>query len=133
MSDLERLESIKAGILGAIAFTFSYLLLEGLRVNLASNLSYIPNGWIKVPISLITGALFTITYRYILQGTDNPHLKEGAVFAFGLVRGFVPVESTSDILNHWGELSLILGENLLSFLLTRMIIDWAFERGWIKN
>jgi hypothetical protein len=133
MSDLERLESIKAGILGAIAFTVSYFILEGIRVNLAFNMEYNPNLWIKLPISLLTGALFAITYRYIIQGTDNSHLQEGAVFAFGLVRGLVPLEFTSDILNHWGELSLILGENLLYFWLTRLVIDLAFEQGWIRN
>lgn len=131
MSDLERLESIKAGILGAIAFTFSYLIGEGIRSILLMNWGNEANLWLKLAIALLSGALFGITYRYIIRGEDNSHLKEGAVLAFGLVRGCVPLELKPSLLDNLGELSLILGENIFYFLFTRLILDWAFNQGWI--
>ncbi len=132
MSDLERLESIKSGILGAIAFTLIYLTWGLIQSFLGFNLDNWLDLLIKGTISLITGALFGITYRYIIQGEDNSHLRDGAVLAFGLVRGLVPLEFNAELISNIIELSLILGENLLYFWITRLLLDFAFNKGWIR-
>ncbi|MEA5532454.1 hypothetical protein [Crocosphaera sp. XPORK-15E] len=133
MSDLERLESVKAGCLGAIAFTVSYLITWGLNYAFWANHCFdLLSLGLKMAIALISGFLFAVTYRYIIRNDNNSHLKDGAVFAFGLVRGLVPVEMSPNFLDSLGQLSLLGIESILCFTIARLTLDFAFHRRWIK-
>ena len=133
VSNLERLESIKAGLLGAIAFTVTYVIVMGFNA-----IVWDDDPWgifalgLKIAIALVSGFLFAVTYRYIVRNDHNTHLKDGAVFAFGLVRGLVPVELSPNLWDHLGELSLLGIESILCFTVVRFSLDMAFHRRWIK-
>ncbi|MBR8832010.1 MAG: hypothetical protein N5P05_001681 [Chroococcopsis gigantea SAG 12.99] len=128
----ERLESLKAGILGAAGFTSVYLFFVALHYFLAQESYPFISILVKVFVSALSGFLFAVTYRYVIRDDDNPHLKDGAVAAFSLVRGLVPLQ--------WGDgstmeallLCLFLGESFICFLLTRWLIDRGFESGFVK-
>lgn len=137
----ERIESIKVGMLGGISFFLAdiiFLLLNNfglakkwslflpLNLNLGLNLA------LQLGISFFTGFLFAVTYRYIIRTDENPHLKDGAVFAFGLVRALVFVETSANILEDFLPI-LVLGiETIISFFITRLILDLAFSKQFIK-
>ncbi|MDJ0599850.1 MAG: hypothetical protein QNJ37_13520 [Crocosphaera sp.] len=133
MSNLERIESVKAGYLGGMGFTFPYVLI--LAINYGTwdvHVSDLISLGIKVAIAFISGFLFAVTYRYIVRTDKNGHLKDGAVLAFGLVRGLVPVEISSDIFHHLGQLTILGIESIICFAVARFCLEFAFERGWIK-
>ncbi len=133
VSDLERIESLKAGSLGAIAFTGTYLI--AMLINsflIESDPLEILTVGLKVAIALLSGFLFSVTYRYIIRRDHNSHLKDGAVLAFGLVRGLVPVEMSANLINNLGQLSLLAVESILCFSIARFCLDLAFHRRWIK-
>lgn len=136
----ERIESLKAGITGAAAMLPVLLLMIFLEPRLATLIAnpidwtpvwQTPTVWLKSAIVLFSGFLFGATYRYIIRQDTNPHLKSGAVMAFGLVRGLAQVEVNGDQIA-----PLLLGvgvlESLLLFASAASILDWAIGRGWIK-
>ncbi|OKH26737.1 hypothetical protein NIES593_01420 [Hydrococcus rivularis NIES-593] len=141
VSAAERIESCKAGGLGAIAFAFAYFIaalvnslvlavrvesLAQLQVSVGVELA------VKVAIALLSGFLFGVTYRYIIRNDGNSHLKDGAVLAFGLVRGLASIE-TSDylVLGVW--LPTALGvESVFCFAIARLVLDLALSCGWIE-
>lgn len=133
MSNLERIESIKAGFGGAIAFTFSYGIVLGLNDLIWEDdtLNLVSLG-LKIAIALINGFLFGVTYRYIIRTDNNAHLKDGAVFAFGLVRGLVPVEMSTHLWNNLTQLGILGIESIICFAVARFGLDFAFSRRWIK-
>ncbi|HEY9599409.1 MAG TPA: hypothetical protein V6D33_17230, partial [Cyanophyceae cyanobacterium] len=62
----------------------------------------------------------------------NPHLKDGAVLAFGLVRGLAPVEiqaQFTDSIWLWGVLGI---ESIGCFAIARFTLDWAIHQHWVK-
>ncbi len=132
VSTLERIESIKAGILGMSSFTFCHCFFLVIKGHLTLFWFFSPDLIFKILIALITGGLFGLTYRYIIRGEDNTHLKDGAVLAFGLVRGLASLESTPHFLETWQQSSLILGESCLCFFIARLTLDWAFMQGWVS-
>ena len=136
----ERLESVKAGLVGALAATtmFGALVLV--------------NRWLLIPrvvqlaplqfeaaftvltsgaIAALSGFLFGITYRYIIRQDKNPHLNSGAVLAFGLVRGFTQAESKLETI---ALLPLVIlgAESVLLFAGARLVLDWTLFQGWVK-
>lgn len=137
----ERLESVKAGLTGALAAG----LVSGALVLVNSWLSLHVTQLAALPttpdnvrmligglIALLSGFLFGMTYRYIIRQDQNPHLKSGAVLAFGLVRGLAQVEGKLDepiaLLP-----SVMLGaESLLLFTGARFVLDTALWEGWVK-
>ena len=125
----DRIESLKVGLLGACSFTLAYALLGGLLGQVFPDGSIIDGPKrIQLATELLSGFLFAVTYRYVIRDDANSHLKEGAVFAFGLVRGFSPWEMG----DNFELLSLFLAQNLVAFLLTRWVVDFALSRSWIK-
>lgn len=132
LTTAERIESFKIGTLAAIAFTLSY----SLTILSLSRMFGIfsPLGWLSVAIAFLSGFLFGVTYRYIVQNQENPHLKDGAVLAFGLVRGLVPLETTTSegFNEHLPLIGLFLAQSLLCFAITRSVLDLAFGNGWLK-
>lgn len=126
----ERIESLKIGFLAAVAFTVAYLLTLVIQLKFVSDLTSF--GWVQIAIAALSGFLFGVTYRYIVQNQENPHLKEGTVLAFGLVRGLVPLETSNGLNEHFLSLSLFVGESLFCFAIARWCLDLAFSYGWLK-
>ena len=128
----ERLESLKAGGLsGAVAAAVAL----GLTL-LNTLLGQGPAALIPVNLgaAAISGALFGVTYRYIVRQDGNPQLAAGAVGAFGLVRGLAQLEvrlSQPPIPPVWW-LALTLVESLLLFALIKTLLQVALTRGWIQ-
>ena len=103
----ERIESLKAGGIAGIAFGITYGL--SVLVNRAFGLNA-EETLIKLAIALLSGFLFGVTYRYIIRTDSNSHLKEGAILAFGLVRGGGLAEMTDPLLDNGVFLAIVLLE-----------------------
>jgi hypothetical protein len=136
----ERIESLKAGILSALSLTFSYGIttlgnswvlaqFEGLAALQSTNIT---NLLVKLAIAFFSGFLFGITYRYIIRDDQNSHLKEGAVLAFGLVRGLAPVEVETNLAESFWVLGVLGVESIVYFTLARFTLDWALHHHWVK-
>ncbi|MDJ0688855.1 MAG: hypothetical protein QNJ41_10120 [Xenococcaceae cyanobacterium MO_188.B32] len=133
----ERIESFKAGMLAAIFFVFAEFaitifnicVLPDLGEQLISfNQSWGVNLLIRGGIAWISGFLFGVTYRYIIRGDRNSHLNDGAVLAFGLVRGLVFLEETTIF---WSS-SILVIESILCFAIARLSLDLALRYKLIK-
>ena len=150
MRNLDRQESIKSAVLAAIVTGIAALILAGGNHILASSASSFSlnllealhpqtlvhlelwTGAADVAIAMFSGALFGITYRYIASQQDNPHLRSGAVGAFGLVRGLALLEMGWVQGEAWLVL-LVLGiESLVLFAIAAAILDICFQRNWVK-
>ncbi|OUL19649.1 hypothetical protein BV378_32375 [Nostoc sp. RF31YmG] len=138
----ERLESLKAGIIGGICLCLAFIITSLLNTlvlvkyypTLASlkieplNLDFLLSG----AIASFSGLLFGVTYRYIIRQDKNPQLKAGGIFAFGLVRGLTQIEigwySTATILPY-----LVLAlESVSWFAIAAIALDTAMQLGWLK-
>ena len=133
----ERIESVKAGILSSAIFGIvegivilannsltSGLGIESLQWQTTSSIDFC---W-RIAIAIGSGFLFGVTYRYIIRSDRNLHLKDGAVLAFGLVRGFALIEGT-DFTLLW---LLLIIESVLGFAISRFSLDLALEFKLIK-
>ncbi|MGF1515015.1 MAG: hypothetical protein ACFB5Z_15145 [Elainellaceae cyanobacterium] len=144
----ERLESLKTGALSAAiaaSVTLSFKLLHAALLQhplvgavrpdvrphaIALLLSAIP--FLTAVISgAVSGALFGITYRYIVRQDDNPQLAAGAVGAFGLVRGLALVEVGIGHQAGWA-LALTLGESVGLFAIAQVVLKIALRRRWLR-
>lgn len=87
---LQRLESLKAAVLGAVVGGVAVTPVAFLHCCVAALLSDYPllSQWeFTVDTSSLEAALFAIVYRYaVRRGDDNPMLNQGVVGAFVLVR-----------------------------------------------
>lgn len=134
----ERVESLKAGLAGAVAATSAFGLVAagqvwldlGLDLGLVTSASAL--GW-QTAVALLSGFLFGVTYRYVMRADRNSHLQSGAVLAFGLVRGLAPIQSLRLDWQAALQLGLQLTESLLLFGLAALLIDWLMQRGWIQR
>ncbi|MGQ4646711.1 hypothetical protein [Lyngbya aestuarii] len=138
----ERIESLKAGLLSAFALTLAYgsiavgnslVLSQQFEALTTLQISTIPELFVKVGIAFLSGFLFGVTYRYIVREDQNPHLKDGAVLAFGLVRGLAPVEGQQNLTAVFWLLGILGVESICCFAIARIILDWALHRHWIKT
>ena len=119
----ERIESIQVGSISALAFLVPYLLFLTVdRLFLGESLTVIGT-FVKISGAIISGFLFGVTYRYVVRNDDNPHLKDGTVAAFALVRGLVPLQLSTDLIADSGRLSLFLGESFICFLSSRLLLE----------
>jgi hypothetical protein len=119
----ERIESIQVGSISALAFLVPYLLFLIVdRLLLGESLTVIGT-FVKISGAIISGFLFGVTYRYVVRNDDNPHLKDGTVAAFALVRGLVPLQLSTDLIADSGRLSLFLGESFICFLSSRLLLE----------
>lgn len=145
----ERMESLKAGLIGAVGSTLAALIwalgVQGLqtaqgvpREALQAGLGAIAAlGW-TIPglahgaIALLSGFLFGVTYRYVVRQDANPHLKSGAVMAFGLVRGLAEIDQIWPTLQpQWSAMLPVL-ESVLIFAIARILLDIALASGWVR-
>lgn len=138
----DRLESLKAGVLGAIAagvvqvittlahrFTAFHQIEDW--VNLPNSLTN-QAGLVRLGIALLTGFLFGITYRYIVRQDPNPQIKTGAVIAFALVRGLAQVDVEVPLQNFLLLVGIRIPESLLMFAAAYLLLDWCMKQGWIR-
>jgi hypothetical protein len=125
----ERMESLKAGGISGMAFLIVY----GLFILVNHNFG-IPSQetLVKLAIALLSGFLFGVTYRYIIRTDSNSHLKEGAILAFGLVRGGGLAEMTDHLLDNGVFLAIVLLEGIIGFAIARFCLDIALSRQWLK-
>ena len=132
----ERIESVKAGILASAIFG----LMDALTIALNYSLESIAIDWqmwqitsvtdlaVRFAIALMSGFLFGVTYRYIIRGDRNSHLQEGAILAFGLVRGLALIEGTA-ITPLW---LLLIGESIGGFAIASWSLNFAMKLKLIK-
>lgn len=126
----ERLESLKAGGLAAIAFTGIYGITVAIHFFLGKTETRVP--LLNIGSALLSGFLFGVTYRYIIRNDANPHLRDGAVLAFTLVRGSGLLEGLDSPLTQGLPLLLGLLESLIGFAIARSCLDFALGRQWLK-
>lgn len=128
----ERVESLKAGTLAAIAGAIAFSVMLVIQHGLIGESS---DSWVelgKVAIAGFSGFLFGVTYRYIIRQDANPHLKSGAILAFGLVRGLAPLEISWEMLQHWLIFGLGIGESIAIFAVAAAVLDWGMSQNWLK-
>lgn len=131
---VERIESVKAGVVGATAFVVAELLLWAIpigdfRLTLPVLVS---DGWlVQLAIGAVSGFLFGVTYRYVIRDDRNSHLNDGAVLAFGLVRGLAEVEQNLVLTELLPGLFLIV-QSIICFAIARLILDLAIARKFLK-
>lgn len=137
----ERIESCKAGILASIVFSIGEL-----GLSLFNTIVLISYGeqfahlrvcgeaefLISEAIAGMSGFLFGVTYRYIIRGDDNSHLKDGSVLAFGIIRGLALWEGIGIGTGQLWSGGVLFGESLFCFALTRFLLDFALQRQLIK-
>jgi hypothetical protein len=122
----ERIESLKAGSLGAIATTIAFSLMALIPIQPIA----FPLIGVRVAIALVTGFLFGVTYRYIVRQDDNSHLREGAVLAFGLVRGLAQAEDT--LITQPLLTGAVVLESVAMMAIACVGLEVAMRRGWLK-
>ncbi len=130
--NVERIESVKAGSLGGITAGIGYVSLAMLEaLSLPKYLPSLTSLSLAAAISIVTGFLFGITYRYIIRTDRNDHLNSGAVLAFGLVRGLAQIDvSKFELSQIWLDVSIV-AESILLFSIARYVLDRALVAGWI--
>lgn len=130
-----RLESIKAGLIGALAVAVAAAStwLGSAALSLPILLPTSLLSWlVNLAVALCSGFFFGVTYRYVVRQDDNLHLGSGAVGAFAFVRSLAQIEALwndSFALLTW---LLITGESFLWFATARYALDWTIRRQQIK-
>lgn len=127
----ERLESLKAGIIAGLSTGLMFVVLAFL---LPQNDPFRIEPWlISLAIAGLSGFLFGVTFRYAIRNDDNPQLKLGVVFAFGLVRGLAEVDGRLNDLTDIFPHLIIGGESLLLFGVAGIVLNKAIQQGWVKS
>ncbi len=129
---VERIESVKAGSLGGITAGLSYGSIVMVEASiLPEYLGSLISLGLEAAISIVTGFLFGVTYRYIIRTDRNDHLNSGAVLAFGLVRGLAQIDvSKFELSQIWLD-GLVVSKSILLFSIARYLLDRALVAGWI--
>lgn len=135
----ERLESLKAAILGSFGAIFAFTIINLIQIKLSIfSSTFDLDWWLSTAIVLFSGFLFGVTYRYIIRDDNNFQLKAGGVMAFALVRGLVQadtiamVSDINDVLSLALPLAVVLAENVFLFGLAAILLDIAITKDWIK-
>lgn len=137
----ERLESLKAGILGSFALGFAFVVTS--FVNTLVLAKYFPTlaslqidfdwqWWVSGLVAAFCGLLFGVTYRYIIRFDQNPQLKAGGVLAFGLVRGLTQIEVGWNFSSTVLPFVVLAVESISWFALAAIAVDTAIQLRWIK-
>ncbi len=139
---IERLESLKAAMVGSFSVVFAFLLTSFL--NYLVLVKYFPtlnteeinfvnlHFWLSGLIAGFSGFLFGVTYRYIIRLDNNPHLQAGGVLAFGLVRGLTQIECTWNLNSSILPVLVLAMESIFWFALGAMALQTAVQLAWIK-
>ena len=129
---VERIESVKAGSLSGITAGISYVAISTIdKLMLPEYSRSLISLGLEAAISIVTGFLFGVTYRYIVRTDRNDHLNAGAVLAFGLVRGLAQLDVSNFELNQIWIDGLIVGKSILLFSIARYLLDLGLAAGWV--
>lgn len=131
----ERLESLKAGIIGGFSLGLAFIITS--FVNTLVLAKYLPTltteqFLLSGAIASFSGLLFGVTYRYIIRVDKNPQLKAGGVFAFGLVRGLTQIEVGWNLADSIVPLLVLALESIFWFAIAAIAIDIVIQLGWLK-
>lgn len=137
----ERIESLKAGIIGGLSVCFSFAIASLLNTlvlakyfqtlaSLHSDINW--HLWGSGAVATFTGFLFGVTYRYIIRSDKNPQLKAGGVLAFGLVRGLTQIELGYNSNSTIWPFFVLAAESLFWFALAAIALDLAIQFRWVK-
>jgi hypothetical protein len=137
----ERIESVKVGVIAALAFVSAdliFVFFHGLilsksiailaQLHIDLNLQF----FLREAIAWVSGFLFGVTYRYVIRDDDNPHLKDGAVLAFGIVRGLALLEATGTLSDRFWSSAILGVESIVCFAIARSTLDLALQKKWVK-
>ncbi|MDJ0676264.1 MAG: hypothetical protein QNJ36_12910 [Calothrix sp. MO_167.B42] len=138
----ERIESLKAGTIGGLCLLFAFGITAGIDFLIFNPylqlLSY-SHGYVldlrwffSAASAGFSGFLFAIAYRYIIRQDENPHLKSGAVLAFGLVRGLTQIDMSLNLHRPLIPAISLAMESLLCFFFTAKCLDLSIKLGWLK-
>lgn len=136
----ERIESVKAGVVGAGSFVlaelgvvlFKTLVFPSVQEQYSQTTVALNLEWLlPIAIGAVSGFLFGVTYRYIIRDDHNSHLNDGAVLAFGLVRGLALIEG-KPVLSELLLLGILIVQSIIYFATARAILDQAISRKLIK-
>ncbi|MEH1836065.1 MAG: hypothetical protein V7L29_29445 [Nostoc sp.] len=137
----ERIESLKAGIIGGLSVCFAFAIASLLNTLvlakyfqtlacLQSDVNW--HLWVSGAVASFTGFLFGVTYRYIIRSDQNPQLKAGGVLAFSLVRGLTQIElGWNSHRTIWPFLVLAF-ESVLWFGIAAIALNIAIQLRWVK-
>lgn len=138
----ERIESLKAGTLAAVSLgaafaAFAVANREILAIQFPSFATFNPtvldpNLLLSGAIAVLAGFLFGVTYRYVVREDQNPHLKSGAVLAFGLVRGLAQIDMGFNLQGTLWPFGILAIESIVLFAIARLSLDASLQQGWIK-
>ncbi len=147
LSVADRIESFKAGFLGAIASVFAFFaialahhfLQNLLTVKLISSFELGNPLILLIKLGMISfsGFLFAVTYRYIVRRDRNSHLKSGAILAFACIRGFATIERDLPALTLLPltqmafAIAILLLENIVWLAIVQSILETAIHHKWI--
>ncbi len=138
----ERLQSLKAGVLGGFCLFLAYLITSLLNslvltehFSALNSLNIQSLDWhflLSGSFVTFSGFLFGVTYRYIIRQDQNPHLKSGGVLAFGLVRGLTQIDVGVTFASTIVPLIVMATESVFWFAIAAIALDTALQQGWIK-
>ncbi|MDJ0799683.1 MAG: hypothetical protein QNJ51_23200 [Calothrix sp. MO_167.B12] len=138
----ERFESFKAGIIGGLCLLCAFGITAWLaHLVLIPYLGLLSFSYTNVfdlhfifsaAIAGFSGFLFGVTYRYIIRQDENPHLKSGAVLAFGLVRGLTQIDMGFNLSDTLIPAMFLAIPSLLWFFLTAKCLDLSIKWAWLK-
>ena len=147
LSVADRIESFKAGFLGAIASVFAFFaiallhhfLQNFLSVQLISSFELSSPFILLIKLGMIgfSGFLFAVTYRYIVRRDRNSHLKSGAILAFACIRSFGAIDRDLPTLTLLPLVQLalvsaiLLLENVAWLAIVQSILETAIQNKWI--
>jgi hypothetical protein len=160
LSLADRIESFKAGFLGAIASIFAFFAIalldhfvkQGLPKILPQispqtflQMQLVTSFEIDKPLVLLvklgmigfSGFLFAVTYRYIVRGDRNSHLKSGAILAFACIRSFATIDRDLPTFIHLSLIQAVLAiamlflENIAWLAIVQSILETAIQHKWI--
>ena len=147
LSVADRIESFKAGFLGAIASVFAFFAIALLHHFLQNFLSVqlissfdLGNPFvllIKLGMIGFSGFLFAVTYRYIVRHDRNSHLKSGAILAFACIRSFgaidrdLPTLTLLPLVQLALAIAILLLENIAWLAIVQSLLETAIQHKWI--
>lgn len=148
----QRIESVKAGVVGAIGGGIALTPFGALH-DIFFNSGYVMNGaaqWeFDTDMGSLMAALFSIVYRYVVrEGDDNPMLKQGVVGAFVFTRTLAKIQvpsycsaaplSCGEPLEYFDWSMIYQGvwagvESVALFGAAALLIEYCFWRNIIKQ
>lgn len=130
----ERLESLKAGAIGAGAIALFWIGLTLFAEPLDS--FSLENQGIRAIAIAVSGFLFGVTYRYAVGNTFDIQVELGVIFAFAGVRGLAFFESiilpADDFVNLFVTATGFVLKALGEFAIAGLIVGFSLRQNWIK-